>query len=271
MAESYRFFNSEPGDIREYPANDFAEYFAQFLSNGVYATDNTMGLKVSINGLQVSVGVGYAFLRGRLYKNDAVKTYTLDAADNIQDRIDRIVVKLDSINRTILMGLKKGTISSTPTAPALIDDASVLEIPLAQIRLNANATTGTITDERAPVSSLITIPLADIQNEWSSYLSSKETDWTNWETSKNSDYSTWKTGMETTFNTWFNDINEILDESTAGNLLGLINTNTQDIVTIGDDVIDLQANKMDNSRIHLSTGDAVVGEMADGDIWIKYS
>ena len=271
MAESYRFFNSEAGDIREYPANDFAEYFAQFLSNGVYATDNTMGLKVSINSLQVSVGVGYAFLRGRLYKNDAVKTYTLDAADNIQDRIDRIVIKLDIINRTILMGLKKGTISSTPTAPALIDDASVLEIPLAQIRVKAKATVGIVTDERVPVSSLITIPLADIQQEWITYLNDLTGTYESWEQDKDSNYSDWKTNMETIFDNWFDGINEILDESVAGNLLSLINTNTQDIVQIGDDVIDLQTNKMNNSRIHLSTSDAVASEMADGDIWIKYS
>lgn len=165
MAEEYRFFNSEVGDIREYPADDFAEYFAQFLSNGVYEANGDMGLNVTINGLQANVSAGYAFLRGRLYKNTSVLNFTLDPADTQLGRIDRLVVKLDLIGRRISTVLKKGALGSSPEAPALIDSADVLEIPLAKIQINAKSTTGIIIDERIPVVSLISIQLDVVKQD----------------------------------------------------------------------------------------------------------
>ncbi len=170
MAEHFRFFNSTETDIREYQSSEFAEYFSMFLSDGIYTENGLMGLKVStVNGLNIKVGTGFAFIRGYLYKNDSDINFILDPADVVLDRIDRIVLKLDVVNRTMAMTHKKGTMGSNPIPPTLIDNASVKELPIAQIRINKNATTGIITDERVPVHSLIDIPYGDMVeefNEW---------------------------------------------------------------------------------------------------------
>lgn len=173
MAEHFRFFNSTEDDIREYQASEFAEYFSKFLSDGVYTENGLMGLAVTtVSGLNVKVGTGYAFVRGYLYKNDTDIAFTLDAADTVLDRIDRVVLKLDVLNRTMNIIKKKGTMGSSPTPPALVDDASVKEIPIAQIRINKNATTGIITDERVPVSSIIEIPLGEMWNIFNPWFQS---------------------------------------------------------------------------------------------------
>lgn len=163
MAEYFRFFDSTENDVREYTAAEFAEYFSRFLSDGVYTEDGRMGLKVTtINGFNIKVSPGYAFIRGYMYKNDADIEFTLDPPDVVLDRIDRIVLRLDIINRRMNIRLKEGTLGSIPSPPPLVDTVDVKELPIAQIRVNANSTSGIILDERVPVSSLIEIPLEEI-------------------------------------------------------------------------------------------------------------
>lgn len=158
MAEHYRFFNSTAGDEREYQASDFAEYFGLFVPDGTYIEDGEVGLGVTPgSGLEVEVGTGFANIRGYFYKNDAEKVFELDPADSVLDRIDRVVLKLDIVNRYMRLELKKGTLGSQPSPPALVDDASTKEIPIAQIRVNHGAvsiTAGNIADEREAIFSL---------------------------------------------------------------------------------------------------------------------
>lgn len=152
MAEYFRFFNSTEQDVREYQASEFAEYFEAFIPDGVYFAD---GLVITNGtGLEVILGTGCANIRGYFYKNDAPIVFNLDAADSVLNRIDRIVIKLDIINRNMKAILKKGTLGSNPVPPTLIDNSSVKEIPIAQIKVNANATSGIIVDERVIIPSL---------------------------------------------------------------------------------------------------------------------
>ena len=173
MAELSRFFNSEVGDVREYPASDFAEYFDKFLSDGIYTDNDSMGLNTTITGFVATVGEGFAFIKGYLYKNDADITFTLSNADAILSRIDRLVLKLDTVNRSMNVIKKEGTLGSNPTAPPLIDDGTVKELPLVRIRVNANASTGIITDERIPVSSIIEIPYEDMSAEFDIWFNAR--------------------------------------------------------------------------------------------------
>lgn len=175
MAEHFRFFNSTEQDIREYQASEFAEYFSRFLSDGVYVENELMGLKVStINGFNIKVSPGFAFIRGYMYKNDSDINFTLDGADNVLDRVDRVVLKLDIVNKTMNIQLKKGTMGSQPSPPNLIDNASTKEIPIAQIRINKNSTSGIITDERIPVHSLIEIPYEDMVEEFNEWFNQRK-------------------------------------------------------------------------------------------------
>lgn len=152
LTEHFRFFNSTEQDQREYNASEFAEYFEAFIPDGVYFAD---GLAVTNGtGLEVVLGTGCANIRGYFYKNDAPITFTLDPADSVLNRIDRIVIKLDIVARTMKAILKKGTLGSSPTPPILIDDASVKEIPIAQVKVNKGATSGVIVDERVIIPSL---------------------------------------------------------------------------------------------------------------------
>jgi hypothetical protein len=189
MAEHFRFFNSAEGDIREYLAADFAEYFSRFLSDGLYVQNGQAGLKVTPGeGLGVEVASGYAFLRGYLYHNDAPLFLDLEPADTILDRLDRVVLRFDEVAREIRLAVKPGEFSSTPVAPVLEVTGSIKELGLAQIFVKHGATnlvTGAITDERLSeacglVSSLIEVPVSEMWAIWNEALDDIGANWLSW-------------------------------------------------------------------------------------------
>lgn len=189
MAEHYRFFNSAEGDVREYLAAEFAEYFSRFLSDGLYTENGQAGLKVTPGtGLGVQVATGYAFVRGYMYHNDAPLSFDLDPADSVLDRMDRVVLRFDEVAREIRLGIKTGTFSSTPTAPSLEITATVKELGLAQVLVKHGATAirqQDITDERLTdacglVSSLIEVPAQEMWDAWNLALAGIEGDWQGW-------------------------------------------------------------------------------------------
>ena len=334
MAESYRFFNSSETDVREYNAAEFAEYFSRFLSDGVYTENGTAGLKVVPGaGLAVDVQTGYAFVRGYLYKNDAVLNHTLDAADPSLDRVDRIVLRFDELAKTIGVIVKKGTVSSQPVPPALEVTSTVKEMSLAKVKVAKNATTiaaGNITDERfsefcGTVSSLINVPVNDMWADWLTEKGDISNEWLAWFLSVQNDLGVRIMVGETepdgiaSGDIWFKELpdaleiyrrqsdgtdkayypttkaeNVVLENSKTieeeiddiydkfGELtssdVGLQNvTNDQQLPIAGGTmtgVLKAQTNVAYTTaqvrNVILSTGDAVLGSMSNGDIWIKY-
>lgn len=184
MAELSRFFNGP-----SYTAGEFAEYFSRFLTDGVYVQDGKIDLKVnSGTGMNVNIDPGYAFIKGYMYKNDAVLTKTISNSDATLDRIDRVVLKFDEVNKVIGILVKKGSLASSPIAPTLENTDTLKEISLAQIRIKkgvSNINQSDITDERVSefggiVSSLITIPIDDLWSNWNSNLQSIQDEWNTW-------------------------------------------------------------------------------------------
>lgn len=142
MAEYYRFFNDTESDPREYNANDYAEYFVQSLSSGVYRNNGKVSLRPNITGLDmnVTIGLGSAMIKGRLYLiKDEPEILILDDAAALMDRIDRVVLRLDLNDdaRYIKAFVVKGDPSENPIAPVLTRTDLVHEISLCQIRVRA--------------------------------------------------------------------------------------------------------------------------------------
>lgn len=268
MAQFSGFFNSEIGDKREYNASEFAEYFSRFLSDGVYSIDNKLGLKVVAElGLNVRVETGYAYIGGYMYRNDTPLSIELEAPDSVLSRIDRIVLRLDIVAREIVVAVKKGEFASKPLPPALVDTNVVKELSLAQVKIVPNAQTVIVTDERLTqycgmVKLLVDVPLDDMYAEWTQWKQDNAQDFNQWQATQKDDYQAWLTSLE-----------QLLDENVAGNLQGLIQVNTDAIGVNEAGLVDVNLEiekKMDKSKITISSQDADINQMAEGDIWIKY-
>ena len=124
---------------REYTAEEFAYYFAKFVQNGVFIKPDTRMQVVTSGNLDMSVNVlpGDAFINGYWYVNDNTENLTLSAASNVLGRIDRVVIRWDSLTRDIRLAIKQGTPNASPTPPAIIQDDDVFELCLANINIPA--------------------------------------------------------------------------------------------------------------------------------------
>lgn len=157
MAESYGFFNYDQNVFestgeydRSYNADEFCQYFALFIGNGVFA-DPMNQLKVNSaitpsTPFNVVVTAGWAFIEGHWYHNDTNKTITIPA--NTQGNVvyHRICVRLNKQARTISIVDIQQAPSEPPTNTSTYHDLVLAEI---QVRANANTLYASdITDTR---------------------------------------------------------------------------------------------------------------------------
>lgn len=125
------------------------------ISSGIYAGDSQFPISLT-EGLGFTIGKGLAFMRYdnaegfTLYSKEAV-SFTLDSADTALPRIDRVVLQWQEAKNAVSLVVKKGTPSSTPSAPARSTTPREYELVLFDIRINANVTILTssmVTDQR---------------------------------------------------------------------------------------------------------------------------
>lgn len=150
MAITSGFFDSVNGD-RTYDADQMSNYFDGLVSNGVYESIGDRFLVRSANnGMNITVGTGRAIIQSRWVKNDATETLTLDPSDVQLNRVDAVVLRLDTNSREISLVVKKGTgATGTPSMPAITRNETVYELYLAAVYVSKNATQPTtITDLR---------------------------------------------------------------------------------------------------------------------------
>ncbi|MBC8589323.1 hypothetical protein [Paratissierella segnis] len=138
MAVRSGFFNSVNGD-RKYDAKRFAEYFSSFIGNGVFPNPSD-GLQVAEQltpDMTVTVKAGKAWINGYIMINDDDYILTIEPADGVLNRIDRIVARYDVVDREIRLEVKKGTFASSPVAPTLQRDSDAYELALADVYVGA--------------------------------------------------------------------------------------------------------------------------------------
>jgi len=123
---------------RSYLAEDFSKYFSTFIGNGVFPNPANQLQVVAIdNNMQIRIKAGLAWINGYLYENTDDYILKLDPADGVLNRIDRIALRLDFLERKIKAVIKKGQYGSSPIAPALQRDADAYEIAISDVYVRA--------------------------------------------------------------------------------------------------------------------------------------
>lgn len=251
--EKSSFFNSVSHD-RVYRAEEWAEYFASFIGNGVFPVPSS-GLQVQAgSGMVVTVKTGKAWINGYFYYNTGDLSVTLSTADGVLNRIDRIVVRWDLSERAISVRVKSSTPSTSPQPPSLQRDADAYELCLADVLVGAGVTAvsqANITDRRLDTSLCGVVAgvvdqidtdafnaqleawFADYQrasaeefNNLASYMRSLELLGDQQYEALQEYMNEFKQGAENDFTAWFATLKNIFDENTAGHLLNLIENNT---------------------------------------------
>ncbi len=160
MTEVFGLFDAADPEApdRVYTSEAFARLFRTMMRDGVVHNDgDELAVSPTVPAaMSVNVGTGMALVQGRFCENDAALTLAVPTAHATYPRIDRVVVRLNtSPGRTIDIVVKPGTAAPTPAAPALTRTAETWELSLAQVRVEAGATSivaAKITDERGNAS-----------------------------------------------------------------------------------------------------------------------
>lgn len=216
MAEKSSFFNSVSGD-RKYKAEDWASYFGTLIGNGVFPNPATnLQVVPGASGLTVTVHAGKAWINGYYYNNTDDLTLTLPTPDGSKKRIDRIVVRWSLSDRKISAAVKSGTAATNPSAAVLQRDSDVYELAIADVLVGVAATSlssASITDRRYD-STLCGVVTGTVQQIDTSAFAAQ--------------VQSFLDDSEAEFTSWLDGLQDVLDESTAGNLLNLINTHKAD-------------------------------------------
>ena len=244
--EKSSFFNSVSHD-RVYRAEEWAEYFASFIGNGVFPVPSNNLQVVAGSGMVVTVKAGKAWINGYFYHNTGDLSLTLPVADGVLNRIDRIVVRWDLTERLISVVVKSSTPSASPTPPALQRDADAYELCLADITTGAGVTAisqAVITDRRldpslcgvvagvvdqidtAAFNAQLEAWFSDYKgqslqefNDLVSYMESLELLGDQQYNALQAYMNAFKLEAENDFNAWFASVKNVLDEDTAGHLV----------------------------------------------------
>lgn len=219
---------------RVYLASQFAAYFASFIGNGVFAKHSNQLQVVEMATPQMQIGVerGQAWIKGYWYENTDMFYLPIDVADGVLNRIDSVVLRLGFSERNIWLAVKKGIPAVNPIAPKVTRNADYYELQLATISIPAGSikiTQAQITDTRMnqEVCGWVTGVIDQIDT---TTLFNQYVDWYTTTTGQaETDIEAIKQQFQTEFDAWFAGIKDILDESTAGNLLNLIEEHKNDI------------------------------------------
>lgn len=129
-----------------YSSGEYSDIYNKLLGSAaakgyVIPTYGT-GLAIAANNpvaMNVLVGTGAMFIRGKLFENTAQATLTIATADATNPRIDRIVVRISFAAQTIELAVLAGTPAATPALPTLTQNATTYEIPIAYVWVAATA------------------------------------------------------------------------------------------------------------------------------------
>lgn len=229
MADKERSFpfdsveNEQGQPDRAYFAEDFSNYFAQFVGNGVYPNPSTNLAVQSLNSnMVVTVAIGSAFINGYGYINTEPYTVAVTQAHVSYNRRDIIVVQLSVVGREIKLLYKQGTASANPVKPALTRNADIYELQLAEIFVGSGVqsiTQANITDTRLDttlcgiVSAVVdSVDTSVLFSQYETYLNTKIAEWNATQAQQTQDFNTQMESQQAAFDTkqgeideWYND------------------------------------------------------------------
>lgn len=196
----------------------------KLFTDGILPDVSTNLQVVAGTGMNVVVKAGFAIVQGCLKLEENDRTLAIQASNATNDRIDTVVLRLNSNDdqRYCDLYVREGTPATNPVRPNLVRSDSVYELGLADIFVTKTITSITqskITDTR-------------YEAERCGVISSlSEYDTTTIYKQVQADLKEFKDTEQAEFLAWYENIKNILDESTAGHLqneIDDINTKKQE-------------------------------------------
>lgn len=141
MSLTYGFYDALNHD-RRYNAIQMSSIFDGIIEDGIFMTIGTCFRVTQNQGMMINVGIGRAWFNHTWTLNDALLPLTVPQSEVILDRIDAVILEVNSEQNVRANSIKilKGTPATNPSRPALRKTNTVHQYALAYIRVNARVT-----------------------------------------------------------------------------------------------------------------------------------
>lgn len=229
---------------RTYTAEQFANYFSNFIGNGVFANPaNQLMVSAVANTMTVTVNVGNAYCNGYWTRLDEPMVLTIaNAAGNVS-RYDAVVMQFDFDNRTQSLYVKQGAFNANPVKPTPDRNENVYELILAYVLVGPavlELTNAAITDTRpnASLCGFVTglvkqIDTTDLFNQYNAtfydFYNRESNKFLGWATEKKEEYldfvedttgeyEQYTNQKKIVFEEWFDNLQAQLEGDVAANL-----------------------------------------------------
>lgn len=247
MSFASGFFNSVDHD-RLYDATDISRLFDGLIRDGIFASIGDCLVVKQSNQMNVTVGTGRAWFNHTWSYNDALYPVTIPPSEILMDRIDAVVLEINSVESVRANSIKliKGTPSSTPAKPVLTNAKEIHQYPLAYVTVGKEVTSirqadiencvGTsvcpfVTGILEVISIEQLIPQwKDILNrfieentanfntwmngekqDYQAWLTAAKKEITDWQATSKSDYQKWYDSIKNGYDQWFATIKAAYD------------------------------------------------------------
>lgn len=247
MSFASGFFNSVDHD-RLYDATDISRLFDGLIRDGIFASIGDCMVVKQSNQMNVTVGTGRAWFNHTWSYNDALYPVTIPPSEILMDRIDAIVLEINSVEAVRANSIKliKGTPSSTPTKPALTNTKEVHQYPLAYVTVGKEVTSIRQADIENCVGTSVcpfvtgileVISIEQLIPQWKdilnrfveentanfntwmngekqnyqAWLAAAKKEITDWEATSKSDYQEWYDSIKNGYDQWFATIKAAYD------------------------------------------------------------
>lgn len=251
MSVTYGFYNSKNKD-RRYDAIQMSSIFDGIIRDGILQHVGTAMMVKESTGMMVNVGIGRAWFNHTWTLNDALLPLTVPQSEVILNRIDAVILEVDSREsvRANTIKIVKGTPATNPVKPSMIKTNNRWQYPLAYIRVNSGVTsirqaniTNTVGTSECP---FVTAPLekmsidalvAQWKDQWDAFYEKETSDmqetnaywkqlwatWFNEYTNNNtSEMAAWRENAQALFDEWFQQLKDTLSENVEANLANQI-------------------------------------------------
>lgn len=235
MSVTCGFYNSLNGD-RKYKSSQFSMLFDGIIKDGIFMSVGDAFNVTAGSGNTVNVGSGLAWFNHTWTHNDALLPIDCGESNTLMDRIDAIVIKIDSSDsvRENTIEVYKGVAATNPVNPTFPNDNYTYYYPLCYITRKAGSTEitqGNITNARGIETDYVTGILETLDKEqlllqWRSELDefvANEEQTLDKKYSEVQDFlnaimvesETWSENQRNTILAWFEGIQDVLESNTA--------------------------------------------------------
>lgn len=226
MSFTYGFFNSLNHD-RRYSAEQLSDMFSGVIRDGVFVSVGDHYAVRPSGGMNITIGTGRSWFNGIWAVNDTEYPLEISASELVLDRIDAVVIEINKTQeeRAAFFKIIKGTPSTYPDKPELINDDDVYQHPLAYIVVKKQVTSIREADIEIVVgksecpfvtSILETTDIDALWDQWSDT-------WNAWfedkKQSVNTSTAEFETSSRQAFNSWFTSVKTILEQEPTGAVL----------------------------------------------------